>query len=196
MPFDAFNLREQAVGDYKNYFSSFINIYDDDIREYVEEKLEEGTLWPDAELQLNPAFELARNLDELAEAGIIRPETARYFGRSRVRLHQHQEEALTVAQRSDPYVVSTSTGSGKSLTYLLPIVVHVMRNLQGHKGVQAVIVYPMNALVNSQLNALNRYRDENWPDCPLRFNQYTGQTSNDERDPALKPHPGRRKQGS
>lgn len=50
-------------------------------------------------------------------------------------------------------MVTTGTGSGKSLTQIVPIVDHVLRNGTG-RGVQAIIVYPMNALANSQLGEL------------------------------------------
>jgi ATP-dependent helicase YprA (DUF1998 family) len=42
-----------------------------------------------------------------------------------------------------------------------------------HK-VRAIIVYPMNALINSQHKALKTYAENN-PDIPIRFDCYTGQ---------------------
>ncbi len=54
------------------------------------------------------------------------------------------------------YVLTTGTGSGKSLSYIVPIVDHVLRTGSGG-GVKAVVVYPMNALANSQLNELDRF---------------------------------------
>ncbi|MBC8281613.1 MAG: DEAD/DEAH box helicase, partial [Chloroflexi bacterium] len=47
--------------------------------------------------------------------------------------------------------------------------------------VRSIIVYPMNALINSQLEALKAYRERNFPDSPVTFDQYTGQTSNEAR---------------
>ena len=54
---DVFKLREQLVNDYRHYAQSFLTIKDDRIRAYVERELDEGLLWPDPPLQLNPAFE-------------------------------------------------------------------------------------------------------------------------------------------
>jgi ATP-dependent helicase YprA (DUF1998 family) len=54
-------------------------------------------------------------------------------------------------QVEDPYVLSTGTGSGKSLAYIVPIVDHILRQGLG-QGIKAIIVYPMNALANSQPN--------------------------------------------
>ena len=46
---------------------------------------------------------------------------------------------------------------------------------------RAIIVYPMNALINSQLDALKAYRERNFPDSPVTFEQYTGQIRNKNR---------------
>jgi hypothetical protein len=98
-----------------------------------------------------------------------------------LRLHRHQAEALAAARRRDNYIVSTGTGSGKSLTYLVPIYDMILREDPGQPGVRALIVYPMNALINSQIDALDSFRRQNWPACPVRYAQYTGQTREEVR---------------
>jgi DEAD/DEAH box helicase/Putative DNA-binding domain/Helicase conserved C-terminal domain/Domain of unknown function (DUF1998) len=174
LPFDVFTFRDRVVEDYADYFRSFVTIDDPDIERYVEQQLEEGAAWPDAVLQLNPAYESAATLGELAQNGTITPETARFFG-SGLRLHRHQADALAIAERGESYLVTTGTGSGKSLTYLIPIVDSVFRHDPSKATVRAVLVFPMNALINSQLKALESFRERNWPDCPVRFARYTGQ---------------------
>ena len=52
--------------------------------------------------------------------------------------------------------LTTGTGSGKSLAYIVPIVDRVLREGSG-KGVQAIVVYPMNALANSQVEELSKF---------------------------------------
>src|SRR5439155_25866545 len=89
--------------------------------------------------------------------------------------------AIEIARRGDSYLVSTGTGSGKSLTYLVPIIDDVLRNQPERHSVRAIVVYPLNALINSQEAALEGFRKANWPDCPVRFACYTGQTSDEER---------------
>ena len=185
---DVYGLRERVLGEYREYVASFINILDEQIAGFVQERVDAGELWPDAVLQLNPAFEPGPSLDELAAQQIITPQTARFFGPS-LRLHRHQMEALQVARRGGPYVVSTGTGSGKSLTYFVPIVDHVFRNRPERHSVRAIIVYPMNALINSQLEAMHRFRQENWPDCPVRVASYTGQERDADREAIINDPP-------
>lgn len=183
MTFDVFALRDGVVGEYRDYFESFVHIDDPRIREFVAERLAAGEPWPDAVLQLNPAYEAGSTLREHALQGTITRETARFFGED-LRLHAHQEEALQSSRTGQPYIVTTGIGSGKSLTYLLPIVDHVLRDHTKH-AVQAIIVYPMNALINSQIEALESFRKRNWPDCPLRFARYTGQERQEARQVIL-----------
>lgn len=160
MPFDGFRLRDRVVDDYRDYVQSFIHILDDRLEAYVEERLAGGRLWPEAVLQLNPSYRPGPTLGELAPDRVIRDETARFFGHD-LRLHRHQHEALQRAQAQKPYLVSTGTGSGKSLTYLLPIVDAVFRNVPSSRSVRALVVYPMNALINSQLEALEDFERRN-----------------------------------
>ena len=121
MAFDVFKLRDRVVGEYKDYVESFVHIYDKEIERFVQAKLDEGELWPDAVLQLNPAYEPGGTLGELAAKGELHWGTARFFGED-LRLYRHQEEAIRAAARGGPVITSTGTGSGKSLTYLVPIV--------------------------------------------------------------------------
>ncbi len=106
-----------------------------------------------------------------------------------MQLHRHQAEALAAAGRGDNYLVSTGTGSGKSLTYLIPIFDGILRDDPTRHSVQALIVYPMNALINSQVEPLETFRKENWPDCPVQFAQYTGQAREEVRQQLLQDPP-------
>src|SRR5664279_3963281 len=60
-----------------------------------------------------------------------------------------------VPRRPQPTVVTTGTGSGKTETFLHPIVDHVVRaRRNGITGTKALILYPMNALANDQAQRL------------------------------------------
>ena len=86
-------------------------------------------------------------------------------------------------------ITSTGTGSGKSLTYLVPIVDHVLRHEPERHSVRALVVYPMNALINSQLEALETFRRRYGPDCPVRFARYTGQDRDEARNAIINDPP-------
>ena len=53
--------------------------------------------------------------------------------------------------------MTTGTGSGKIESFLLPVFDSIVRRKrEGASGVQEVLLYPMNALANDQLERLRR----------------------------------------
>ncbi|MDO8147512.1 DEAD/DEAH box helicase [Isoptericola sp. b515] len=58
-------------------------------------------------------------------------------------------------RRPEPTLVTTGTGSGKTESFLYPILDHVLRARRaGTPGTKAIILYPMNALANDQAKRL------------------------------------------
>lgn len=139
---------------------------------------------------MNPSFEPGEWIDELVDEGVLHDECRRAFrikptvsGPSRpLRLHRHQTEAVRAARVGHSYVLTTGTGSGNSLAYIVPIVDHVVRAGSG-RGVPAIVVYPMNALANSQHGELAKFLGHGYPDSrgPITFARYTGQESDEEK---------------
>jgi len=187
---DVFDLRHRLVEDYASYISSFIQIRDVRLQAYVQQSLENGLLWPDPLIQLNPSFEPGAWIDDLVTDHILHDECRRIFriksddsSDSRpMRLHKHQTDAVHVAAGDEHYVLTTGTGSGKSLAYIVPIVDAVLRRGSG-KGIQAIVVYPMNALANSQCGELEKFLKHGYPTGkePVTYARYTGQESDAER---------------
>ena len=187
---DAFAIRDQLVADYADYVRSFITVRDARMREHVDEVLNGGTLWPEPLIQLNPAFEVGESVADLIAEGVLHPECDRIFriksGADSIgvpmHLHRHQTEAIRTAASARNYVLTTGTGSGKSLAYIVPIVDRVLR-LGSGKGIKAIVVYPMNALANSQVKELEKFLKLGYPEGhePVRFARYTGQESDEQR---------------
>jgi len=188
---DVFDLRERVIREYGQYVRSFLTIKDPAIRRLVEREMDQGFLWPDPLIQLNPSFEPGDPLQTLIDQGELHPECINIFREKRedghvgapFRLHRHQVEGIRAARAGESYVLTTGTGSGKSLSYIVPIVDHVLRRGSG-KGIQAIVVYPMNALANSQIGELEKFLRRGYPAGrePVTFRRYTGQESPDERN--------------
>ena len=195
---DVFDLRTRLVNDYARYTRSFIKIADPRINERVEGALNDGVLWPKPLLQLNPTFLLGGTVDDLFADGTLHDECVTIFrinksdsdhSGKQFLLHAHQTEAIRKAREGKSYVLTSGTGSGKSLAYIIPIVDHVLRNGSG-QGVQAIVVYPMNALANSQHEELSKFINVGYPPgaAPVTFARYTGQERGPERD-AIRSNP-------
>lgn len=188
---DVFNLRDQLIEDYSRFVRSFINIRDERIADYVNHELQLGALWPEPLVQLNPAFEPGETVDELVSSGVIHSECEKIFRikhnpnehRHSFQLHRHQADAIKIAVQGLDYVLTTGTGSGKSLAYIIPAVNHVLQNGPG-RGIQAIFVYPMNALANSQVGELEKFINFGYPNQqgPITFRRYTGQESDNEKN--------------
>ncbi len=189
---NVFELRDRLVGDYASYTASFIKIADPRISAKVSSELEAGAFWPEPMLQLNPTFLPGGTVDDLVAQGTLHPECTRIFKLDKsatdqtgtpLQLHTHQREAILKAKEGESYVLTSGTGSGKSLTYIVPIVDYVLRNGSG-RGIQAIVVYPMNALANSQEEELGKFLNLGYPEGapPVRFARYTGQEKGEARE--------------
>lgn len=126
-----FDLHTAVLGDYSDFVRSFFAIADPRAREFIDHTLEtERHLWPDFLLQVSPSYARAATVDDLAAQGMVHAETARIFRTSKgeaLNLFQHQTDAFSFAGRKESFVVTSGTGSGKSLTYFLPIIDDLIR---------------------------------------------------------------------
>lgn len=186
-----FDLRDKVLDDYQRYVQGFLNIEDDRIRDFVSGSLSSGAFWPDALIQINPSFEMASTVADLVDQGLLHPLCKPIFQKNvaSFRLFHHQERAVRLALAWRHYVLTTGTGSGKSLTYIIPIVNHILQNDPAPEKVRALIVYPMNALINSQEKAIADLLGNLGPQRDLiRFARYTGQEDMNAKE-RLQQHP-------
>lgn len=124
---DVVELRRRLIGGYDDYVESFIRIRDERVRERVGAAMAGGHLWPDPLIQLIPSFESGGTVDELVDEGLLREKCVQIFriekeagdpGRP-MRLHRHQADAIRAARAGANYVLTTGTGSGKSLACMV-----------------------------------------------------------------------------
>jgi len=92
------------------------------------------------------------------------------------RLYSHQVAALELARKGQDVVVVTSTSSGKTLCYNLPILERILSDRAAH----ALYIYPINALVNDQFNALARINLELGHQA-VGMDRYSGGVTTDKR---------------
>ncbi|MGW1196373.1 protein kinase domain-containing protein [Streptomyces sp. NPDC002536] len=196
---DVFGIHRALIEDYRSFTEGGTVIRDDRIAEFVEDDLNAKSQWPDPWLSLNPFFKSGGTVDELSRQGVLHEECARIFQTKKtgggtvpdgrpLTLHQHQRSAIDAAESHASYVLTTGTGSGKSLGYIVPIVNRVLHERdaegpQAAKRVRAIIVYPMNALANSQLRELEKYLRDGYGAGrePVTFARYTGQEDDAKR---------------
>ena len=125
----AFPFDRHIVESYARFSQSFSTIRAPDLRETIEREYKEGRFWPDALLSLNPRYEAGPTADDLVNSGDVCSETAQVFpfGSKRLPFYRHQGQAFAKARAGQSFVVTTGTGSGKSLCFFVPIVDAIIR---------------------------------------------------------------------
>ena len=89
---DILKFHEKLITNYRSYITSFVNIKDPRVAEFVDSKIRDKELWPEPLIQFNPTFEPGSSAQMLAEEGIIHPSIGNIFNHP---LYKHQEEAIT-----------------------------------------------------------------------------------------------------
>ncbi len=179
---NVFEIHSKIISDYKSYIQSFLNISDTEIQKVVESELAKGKLWPAPLLQFNPSYKMYGTVKEVVSEGLLHPSAADTF--KGFNFYFHQIDAIKLGTSAIDFVVTSGTGSGKSLTYMATIFDYLFKNPTS-KGVTAVIVYPMNALINSQMEEFDRYKEQyeqsTGKEFPISIGQYTGQEKEEVR---------------
>ena len=179
---DIFKVHDSIINDYRTYIESFVNIKKDFIRNKVTDEITSGKLWPQPLIQFNPSYKPGRSVNEMIADGILHKSLGQIF--KGYNLYEHQVEAITIGSQGKDFVVTSGTGSGKSLTFLGTIFNYLLNN-KPSKGIKAIIIYPMNALINSQNEEITKFKKlfekETGKDFPISYAQYTGQEKEEDR---------------
>ena len=140
----------------------------DELRESCKGLLEgKGILWQEPFIEANPSYLSKRNgimlsagiPDDIKE--ILYPMIDRKMGVFKDP-YSHQIEALEGFYGGSELFVATGTGSGKTECFMWPMVSKLIREAKKNpeswkqRGVRAMMMYPMNALVADQIGRLRR----------------------------------------
>lgn len=167
-------LAQNVCAEYRRYIETTFPVLDDHIRRQIDEKVrDEHLLWKGPYVSLSRPFLKGVTVAELARSEVLTSSTARVF--SGWTLYDHQERATRRLAAGEHTIVASSTGSGKTEAFLIPIVDYCLRQ-RGTPGVKAVLIYPMNALANDQLKRLRRLLKG----TGITFAKYTGDTQHRE----------------
>ena len=128
---DVFELRDRLVRDYSAYVESFIKIREPEIKKRVDASLNDGLLWPDPLIQLNPSFGPGESIDELVQAGTNGLFTITlHYGSTLSAPKEHLDagnlrgaiDALTQEIKSNPTDPSRRNGPSSTVTAAPPSV--------------------------------------------------------------------------
>lgn len=183
MVFSPVNASKQITDKYIRYLKTIFEIKDKHYSKQFEDVLEnENLLAKGPYLDLTDSFEKGRSINDLIKQNVLSKGFEKLNMLLARPLYIHQEEAIQKVINDKNIVVSTGTGSGKTECFLIPIFNHLMRLHEQDKlnpGVRALIIYPMNALANDQIERL-RGLLASYPE--ITYGSYTGQTKHEYTD--------------
>ena len=195
---NVFEFKSALIDEYAKFSTSFAKPSAEDIVAWLETEYASKRYWREPLIQINPNYEKDQTVDELAANGELTAECAAIFQLFKqevknhvpgfttepLRLYKHQRQALSHVKNGESYVVTTGTGSGKSLCFFIPIVNRIIEEKKADPmpRTRAIIVYPMNALANSQREEMRKFLC-NYAEGeePVSICRYTGLESDDER---------------
>ena len=180
---DAVKTAAEIKATYRRYLQSLLAVRDPKIDAALRHAIDTTPMLDKGPyLEATPPYALAGSVQDLIDEGVLAPGFARLGGPalplSRP-LYVHQEQAVRKAAAGRNVVVATGTGSGKTESFLLPILDDLVRDHErGELGpaVRALLLYPMNALANDQMKRLRQLL-ASYPE--ITFGRYTGDTEDD-----------------
>lgn len=171
-PVDQFNLIEK---EYRNYIKSTFTLNDEKFNDAFEKELNNVEIAKGPYLNKMLPFVPGKSIRQLVEEEKLNKE---FFKLNKIDfnrpLYQHQIDSLNKIAEGRSIVVTTGTGSGKTESFLYPIINHILNDSEIDKpGVRAVFLFPMNALVNDQMKRIREILC-NYP--KIKFGRYVGDT--------------------
>lgn len=162
---------------YKEYLRSSFKFGNDRLQDLFEKQLENEGLFRGPYVSLNLPFKRGKSINELVDDKTVCKSFLKLGDINFVRpLYSHQEEAIRQIDAGRSAIITTGTGSGKTESFLFPILNDLMKDVEiGNKevGIRAIFLYPMNALVNDQIDRVRKILSQ----CPdITYGFFTGET--------------------
>ena len=173
---------------YKEFLSAQFCFRNEELNEAAKNAIAlEADLFHGPYIEASMPYKSAHTLEELVGLGKLNSKINLAFTSdefSVYKRYKHQEDALDLVTRGHNIVVSSGTGSGKTECFLIPVLNSLLNELDNGTlgpGVRAILVYPMNALANDQMDRL-RIALKNLPQ--IKFGRYIGETPSGKRKDA------------
>lgn len=151
-----------------NYIETAYLGKNDELRQACHEELSaQGNLWQEPYIEANPAYVSVDNgIIESKEIpvdikAILESMIERNMGVFK-NPYSHQIKSLERFYAGDELFVATGTGSGKTECFMWPMISKLIREAKSssetwnQRGIRAMMMYPMNALVADQIGRLRR----------------------------------------
>jgi len=187
MAIDPLRLTNDVRESYIRYLISSFRIKDQRIREQFYKEAKKFYYTNGPILEATPPFKKGCYLKNLVIEEILDENIEKFIYEALPYLktnplYVHQQKAIKKLSNGRNVVIASGTSSGKTECFLIPIYNHLLNEYKKGKltpGVRALLLYPMNALVNDQLRKLRKIAkkiEEKMGEVPITFGRYVGDT--------------------
>ncbi len=189
---DAYDANERARKEMASFVRSSFRFRDAELDRSVHAAIADFGLVAPPVIEATFPFELPtagpKTTGELAERGVLHSDLPRLLEAARGEarwpsnrpLYKHQVEAFEQYRLGKSLVVASGTGSGKTECFLFPALDKLLRDPDLKRpGVRVLILYPLNALVNNQMDRLRAILGDH---PSIRFSLYTSRLPEKKRD--------------
>ncbi|BAC90677.1 DEAD/DEAH box helicase [Gloeobacter violaceus] len=176
---------DKVIAGYRDYLLTEFRAKDPALKQALEKALDEPLfLAQEPFFQAHRPFKDGQRWRELPIDQKLAQVMEKRSNNKRAYLHQSEGIAHLLGPQASPLVVTTGTGSGKSETFLLPVIQNAIEDAVHFKqpGLTAILVYPMNALANDQLQRIRQYLQESGWSGAVSVEQYDRGTKQADRE--------------
>ena len=182
------NIKDKFIG----YISTLFHISDKEYAsQFMLELQKEGAIAKGPYLDVSDSYRTGMSLKQMIDQGEASPLFEQLEGdipdggkeiQINRGLYLHQERALRKTNQGKNLIVTTGTGSGKTECFIIPIINHLLCEVEKGtltSGVRAILIYPMNALANDQMKRLRNLL-KSYPD--ITFGVYNSSTKQNDQE--------------
>lgn len=194
--FDSIKASKNIKEEFIDYVSTTYQFSDDTLNRKFKEELD-SDIAKGPYVEINSIYETCETLRELINTN---PSlfSSRFFDLEKNKsnqvipldrkLYTHQKEAILKSVGGKNIIISTGTGSGKTLCFLIPVINDLLKEIDKNNGkaipdgVRTIFIFPMNALANDQIKNIRTMLK----DFPyISFGVYNGATDEHRQDAEL-----------
>lgn len=179
--FSPVNASNNIVIKYLRYLNTIFQLNDDEYDKLFKQELEKnGNFYKGPYLDVTNSYVKHQSINELIQSRKLSKSFSRINISKERKLYAHQINSLDKISKGKNVVVSTGTGSGKTESFLIPVLDQLVKEYEQGTlgpGVRALLIYPMNALANDQIDRMKVILKD-FPE--ITFGSYTGQTLQNE----------------
>ena len=151
MTFDPLLATKQIQKSYVNFYKTNFALGNDKLSDQLNKLSENNRLWREPFITISQNYIPGKTLEQLNS--VVKLDNELLTSLPIQNLFLHQENAIkNIVKFERNTIISSGTGSGKTESFLIPVLNECAKSEVA--GIKAILIYPMNALANDQVDRL------------------------------------------